>query len=158
MAYITVDTPIGSIVIHGDKTAITGIDLPGNPEPEGPPISTPILTQAKKELLEYFAGKRQGFAIPLRSTGTFFQEAVWSAMQQIPFGETCSYGDLAQAAGSPGAARAVGQANRLNPFPIVVPCHRIIAADGSIGGYMGVKQGDEGMKAWLLRHEGALES
>lgn len=156
MAHIVVESPIGNLVVYGDEKAVTGIDLPGNPEPEGPPTETRILAHARKELKEYFAGKRTQFSIPLRSKGTAFQEAVWSAMQQIPFGETVSYGDLALAAGSPGAARAVGQANRHNPFPIVVPCHRIIAADGSIGGYMGVKQGDEGMKAWLLRHEGAL--
>ncbi|MGB1697167.1 MAG: methylated-DNA--[protein]-cysteine S-methyltransferase [Thermoplasmatota archaeon] len=157
MAHITVETPIGSIVLHGDKNAVTAIDLPGNPIPEGPEEETVVLAQARQQLLEYFAGKRTDFTIPLRSTGTAFQEAVWTAMQQIPFGKTVSYGDLALAAGSPGAARAVGQANRSNPFPIVVPCHRIISADGSIGGYMGVKQGDEGMKAWLLRHEGALD-
>lgn len=155
--HVLVETPIGTMAIHGDRSAVTQIVLPGYPLPEEPEASTPLLKQARKQILEYFENKRTDFEIPLRSKGTPFQEAVWSAMQQVPFGQTRSYGDLALAAGSPGAARAVGQANRNNPFPIVIPCHRIIAADGSIGGYMGQEQGEEGMKAWLLRHEGVLD-
>jgi methylated-DNA-[protein]-cysteine S-methyltransferase len=90
------------------------------------------------------------FDVPVEPRGTPFQERVWRALLRVPFGATCSYGDLARAAGRPGAARAVGGANHANPIALIVPCHRVIAADGTLGGYGGGLD----KKAWLLRHEG----
>lgn len=94
-------------------------------------------TAARRELDEYFAGKRRDFTVPLAPRGTAFQQRVWEALRGIPFGALRNYGDIARAIGKPGASRAVGQANGSNPLPIVVPCHRVIASDGSIGGYTG---------------------
>ncbi len=87
------------------------------------------------QLREYLAGTRTSFDLPLAPSGTPFQQRVWRALAEIPYGAVCGYGDLARHIGKPGAARAVGQANGANPLPIIIPCHRVIAADGSIGGY-----------------------
>lgn len=108
------------------------------------------------ELREYFDGQRRRFSVELAPQGTAFQRAVWDALVQIPFGGTCSYARLAAAIGRPGAARAVGQANGRNPIPILIPCHRVVAADGGIGGYMGAWGEGSGIpiKRWLLKHEG----
>lgn len=105
---------------------------------------------ALRQLREYFAGRRQTFDLELALAGTEFQLATWCALQAIPWGTTCSYAQLAAAVGRPRAVRAVGGANGANPLPIVVPCHRVIAADGSIGGYSGGLD----RKRWLLAHEG----
>jgi methylated-DNA-[protein]-cysteine S-methyltransferase len=95
-----------------------------------------LLRRACRQLGEYFAGTRKVFDLPLDlSFGTPFQQAVWRACAAIPFGKTCSYGDLATAAGYPGAARAVGNALNANRLPVVIPCHRVIAADGTLGGF-----------------------
>jgi len=90
---------------------------------------------ARTQLDEYFAGRRREFTLELAPSGTPFQLQVWQALRAIPFGVLCSYGDIARAIGRPKAVRAVGQANGANPLPIVVPCHRVIASDGTIGGY-----------------------
>ena len=92
---------------------------------------------AASQLGEYFAGKRREFALPLAPVGTEFQLRVWNALRSIPYGAVRNYADIARAIGQPGAARAVGQANGCNPLPIVIPCHRVIASDGTIGGYSG---------------------
>lgn len=97
----------------------------------------PVLREAVRQLDAYFAGELQAFDLPLAPRGTEFQQRVWKALQGIPFGSTCSYGDVAREVGRAGGARAVGQANRNNPLGVVVPCHRVIAADGSLGGYAG---------------------
>lgn len=96
-----------------------------------------LLDRAIEEVDEYFAGKRTEFSIPLAAEGTPFQREVWNALRAIPFGETRSYADVAQAIGKPRAVRAVGAANGKNPLGIVVPCHRVIGADGSLTGYAG---------------------
>jgi len=96
---------------------------------------TPLLKQAAKQLREYFAGGRREFELPLRLKGTPFQLAVWEALRTIPYGETRGYGDIAAQIGKPGAARAVGGANNRNPIAIIVPCHRVIGADGSLVGF-----------------------
>ena len=93
--------------------------------------------KAAQELLEYAAGKRKEFTVPLDVDGTAFQKKVWQALRAIPYGETRSYGEIARQVGNPKAARAVGMANHENPVAIVVPCHRVIASDGSLGGYAG---------------------
>lgn len=96
-----------------------------------------LLEQAKRELAEFFAGKRRQFDVPLSPAGTAFQRAVWKAISTIGFGDTISYGELARRAGFPGSARAAGAATGRNPIGIVVPCHRVVGADGSLTGYAG---------------------
>ncbi len=101
------------------------------------------------QLEAYFAGRRRNFDLPLAPRGTAFQQRVWQALRTIPFGQTCSYRDLAGMIGNPAASRAVGGANRRNPIGLIIPCHRVIAADGGLGGYAcGLAR-----KRWLLEHE-----
>lgn len=97
----------------------------------------PLLRDAAWQLREYFQGRRRIFELPLRTRGTAFQQRVWKALQQIPYGETRSYGEIARAVGEPRAARAVGMACGANPIAIVVPCHRVIRANGDLGGFGG---------------------
>lgn len=111
--------------------------------------SNPLLNQIKKELEEYFAWKRKMFTIPLKPTGTIFQQKAWEALTKIPYGETRSYKEEANLAGNPKAVRAIGWANNKNPIVIIIPCHRVIGADGNLVGYGG---GIE-RKIWLLEHE-----
>jgi methylated-DNA-[protein]-cysteine S-methyltransferase len=108
------------------------------------------------ELREYFAGGRRTFQVPVAPEGTPFQQRVWAALCAIPYGETRSYAQLAEAVGSPRAFQAVGQANRRNPIPIVIPCHRVLSSSGGIGGYLGEPEGGPGtaLKEWLLGLEG----
>jgi AraC family transcriptional regulator of adaptative response/methylated-DNA-[protein]-cysteine methyltransferase len=96
-----------------------------------------LLTQLERELAEYFAGTRTDFTLPLHAPGTAFEERVWRALLDIPFGETRSYEDIARAVGSPKAVRAVGRANGLNRIAIVIPCHRVVNKSGELGGYGG---------------------
>ena len=105
----------------------------------------------RREVTEYFAGKRQHFTVKLAASGTPFQNSVWAALTRIPFGETRSYGELAAELGKPDASRAVGRANATNPICLIVPCHRVIGADGSLTGFA---FGEE-MKRRLLDHESA---
>jgi methylated-DNA-[protein]-cysteine S-methyltransferase len=107
------------------------------------------LAALRTQLQEYFDGERTEFDLPLAPEGTSFQRKVWNALCEIPYGKTMSYGELARHIGQPGAARAVGLANGSNPLPIVVPCHRVIGADGSLTGF----GGGIGRKRWLLSHE-----
>ncbi|ACL69573.1 methylated-DNA--[protein]-cysteine S-methyltransferase [Halothermothrix orenii] len=101
------------------------------------------------QLNEYFTGQRRNFNLPLAPAGTDFQKKVWQELLNIPYGETCSYGDIARALGKPGAARAVGRANGKNPLPIVIPCHRVIGSNGELKGYAcGLWR-----KRWLIEHE-----
>lgn len=109
-----------------------------------------ILEAAALQLKEYFSGKRTSFDLPLDFKGTDFQVSVWKALRKIPFGKTWSYSDLAKAVKSPRAVRAVGTANSKNPLSIIIPCHRVIAKDGSLAGFGGGVQN----KAFLLTHEG----
>jgi methylated-DNA-[protein]-cysteine S-methyltransferase len=106
--------------------------------------------EVRRQLAEYFAGERREFDLALAPAGTPFERAVWGELAKIPFGETRTYGEIAAALGRPGAARAVGRANGANPLPIVVPCHRVIGADGSLTGFGGGLE----VKAWLLELEG----
>lgn len=113
----------------------------------------PVLTMTALQLTQYFAGQRRTFDVPLASdAGTAFQQAVWQALQDIPFGSTCSYGELAARIGQPAAVRAVGAAVGRNPLSIIVPCHRVIGASGSLTGYAGGLP----RKTALLKLEGAL--
>ena len=108
-----------------------------------------MLAEARHQLQAYFAGELESFDLVLALPGTPFQQRVWQALRELAYGETVSYGELARRIGEPGAARAVGLANHNNPLPIVVPCHRVIGADGSLTGF----GGGIGRKRWLLTHE-----
>ena len=116
--------------------------------------SAATLAQAREQLEAYFAGELRAFTLPLRARGTPFQQQVWQALTRIPYGETTSYGAIAAQIGMPGSARAVGAANGQNPIAIVVPCHRVIGANGSLVGYGGGLE----RKTWLLSHEARISA
>ena len=130
------ETEIGKMRIEENGTAITYMDF-GSNESEAPGMETPLLAEAAKQLNEYLAGKRKNFDLPLAPEGTAFQKAVWNALQKIPYGETCSYGEVAKNIERPKASRAVGMANNRNPIMIFIPCHRVIGANGKLVGYAG---------------------
>ncbi|MCX5889288.1 MAG: methylated-DNA--[protein]-cysteine S-methyltransferase [Deltaproteobacteria bacterium] len=151
-------TPLGSLLLTFTANGLAALDfaaegckIPAASPP--PPNLATLIESVKKELAQYFSGQLVDFkALPLDLQGTPFQQKVWQELQRIPRGRTISYKELARRAGSPQAFRAAGQANAVNPIPIIVPCHRVIAADGSLGGYSsGLER-----KEWLLKHEGAL--
>lgn len=142
MTYYThMESPVGKLLLTADEKALTGIYFPGSHSAvvddwkEQP--AHPVLKAAKRQLGEYFAGRRRDFDIPLSPKGTAFQLSVWKALRAIPYGKTRSYGDIARKIGRPKAVRAVGAANGANPISIVVPCHRVIGSDGSLTGYGG---------------------
>ena len=136
MDRIVFGTPVGLMALEGREDALTALYLPNTPvEPVG--AETPLLAQGREELLEYFGGKRRTFDLPLKPQGTPFQQRVWAALREIPYGETRSYGQIAAQVGNPKAGRAVGMANNRNPIAIIVPCHRVIGANGSLTGYAG---------------------
>jgi len=145
-------SPIGPLRLVARTDALVAIDFPDHDGGlEARPIRAPhtILDRARKELDEYFAGKRTEFSVPLSADGTPFQQKVWDALVTIPFAQTWSYGQLAKKIGRPSASRAVGAANGRNPLPIIVPCHRVIGASGSLVGFGGGLP----TKKWLLAHE-----
>ena len=144
------DFPLGRFGLAEPDGAITHLLLPTTPEPAGcTQGETPLLREAARQLEEYFAGRRRVFDLPLSPRGTAFQRRVWEALQAIPYGETCTYKDLAIAVGSPKGFRAVGMANHCNPIAIFIPCHRVVGTNGSLTGYAGGLD----MKAALLRLE-----
>lgn len=146
-------SPIGKLTLTGSKTAVTGLYFEDDPHVNPPPTSwtqrEDLFQLPTKQLLEYFAGARTTFDFALSATGTPFQRKVWQELTHIPYGVTVSYGALADRIGLPGSARAVGGANGRNPISIVVPCHRVIGADGSLTGY----GGGIVRKRWLLDFE-----
>jgi methylated-DNA-[protein]-cysteine S-methyltransferase len=146
-----VPSPIGDLTVTADADGITGLYMEGDAHAlaTAPATDSPLLAEARAQLDAYFAGRLTVFDLPLSLGGTPFQQRVWTRLQTIPFGCTTSYGALAAALGQPTAMRAVGLANGRNPVSIVVPCHRVIGADGSLTGYGG---GIE-RKRWLLAHE-----
>ena len=132
-----IDSPVGGLRIHSSAGLVTAIGFDAF-EPRGARMSDPVIDLAEQQLAEYFAGQRTDFDLPLASDGTEFQKKVWAELQRIPYGETATYGDIARRLGyEPGISRAVGAANGANPIPVVVPCHRVIGADGSLTGYAG---------------------
>ena len=141
MKYRYVKSPIGDILIAGDDDGLRFIGFPegkGRIEPQpGWTRSERAFADAAKQLREYFAGRRRAFDLRLAPTGTRFQRAVLEVLQRIPYGETRSYADIAEAIGNPRAVRAVGAANGRNPLPIVIPCHRVIGSNGSLTGFGG---------------------
>jgi methylated-DNA-[protein]-cysteine S-methyltransferase len=155
MRYTLIPSPLGDLVAQRDDLGITGLYLP-----TGKHAVTDRMTgirdddgfeMLRLQLAQYFSGKRREFDLPLHASGSPFQQRVWAALREIPYGETWSYGHTAEAIGAPTASRAVGLANGQNPISIVVPCHRVIGANGSLTGYGG---GIEA-KRWLLSHEAA---
>ena len=133
-------SPIGPLTLVEEDGALAAVrfhpDLPRDAASFALP-STPLLRQAAAELREYFAGQRRQFTVPLAPKGTPFQQKVWKALQEIPYGETRSYKEIAIAAGNEKACRAVGLANNRNPLPIFIPCHRVVGSDGKLVGYAG---------------------
>jgi len=151
----TIESPIGTITLVADDEALVELHLPdekaasATSAEDTAPEQHAVLAQAAAELGEYFAGDRVEFEVPLAPQGTAFQLAAWQALRSIPYGETVSYGEQARRLGDRNLARAVGAANGRNPLPIVVPCHRVVGANGHLTGFGG---GIE-CKAWLLDHE-----
>ncbi len=139
-------TPIGPLAICSDEGMICAVSF--TREALCPP-TTPLLEEAARQLNAYFAGTLTNFDLPLRLEGTPFRLQCWEALRTIPYGETISYGEQARRIGNPKAVRAVGGANHHNPISIIVPCHRVIGADGSLTGY----GGGVDLKAWLIAHE-----
>lgn len=125
---VSLKSPLGRLEIHGEKGGIL---------------------QCRRQLMEYFRGTRRVFCLPLDLSGTDFQKKVWRRLMKIPYGQTVSYAELARAIGRPKAYRAVANACGQNPLPILIPCHRVIASDGKLGGYSSRLK----RKRWLLRHE-----
>ncbi len=156
-AYDSYMSPIGNIHVVVDETGVSKVFLTEDQweefikEHEGIQRDKHLCSSVIKQLDEYFSGKRKDFDIQLSVEGTEFGKTVWNALQQIPYGETRSYVDIAQAIGKPKACRAIGQANKRNPLPIIIPCHRVIGANGEMTGYMG-KRGI-GVKEYLLEME-----
>ncbi len=133
----TVDSPVGPLLLTSDGTSLTRLLFDVRPDPSWTPEPDPLLDRAVTQLAEYFAGERTDFDLPLDPAGTPFQLVVWQALRAIPYAETINYGQLALRVGNARASRAVGLANGRNPVAIVVPCHRVIGATGSLTGYGG---------------------
>ncbi len=151
-----VDSPLGGLILVASGEGLTYIQFPAQkgepPSGEAGTATESILDLAEAQLIEYFAGRRVRFELPLCPVGTEFQLAVWWALADIAYGSTLSYGELARRIGRPKAVRAVGAANGANPLPIVLPCHRVIGADGSLTGFGGGLPA----KISLLELEGVL--
>ena len=141
MLYTTFDSPLGELLAVGDGHALHGLYMQeGRTAMAVQPAwrsAHEEFADVREQLAEYFDGRRRAFDLPLVMAGSAFQQRVWRALQDIPYGETISYGELARRVGVPSAARAVGVANHHNPVSIVIPCHRVIGADGSLTGYGG---------------------
>lgn len=137
MFYTTLEAPVGELYIAEDNGSIVFISYEKANMEKGIEKQTPLLLLAKQQLNEYFDGSRKSFELPLHPSGTEFYKRVWKAVEEIPYGETRSYKQIAAAAGAPKACRAVGGANHNNPIVIVIPCHRVIGAQGKLTGYGG---------------------
>jgi methylated-DNA-[protein]-cysteine S-methyltransferase len=140
--YDPIESPLGELLLVGDGHALTGLHM--LPDRRGAPRGGTgwrrdqgSFREVAEQLRAYFAGELREFDLPLAPRGTRFQREVWAALREIPYGRTVSYGELAEAVGRPGAARAVGAANGRNPISIVIPCHRVIGAAGALTGYGG---------------------
>lgn len=147
----TVPSPLGNLSIATTAEALVSLTFADPVQPLRPP-TTPLGREVARQLDGYFADPHWRFTLPLAMSGTAFQQRVWQAMAAIPSGDTRSYGQVATALGS--AARAVGGACRANPIPVIVPCHRIVATGGGLGGFSGAVDGTPlARKRWLLDHE-----
>jgi methylated-DNA-[protein]-cysteine S-methyltransferase len=149
LSRVVVTSPVGPWAVEGDADGITKIYLPyEHARATSGPVPK-VVARAARQLAEYFAGSRKRFDVPLHDAGTSFQQDVWHALTDIPYGQVRSYGEIAASVGRPQAYRAVGNANGKNPWPVVVPCHRVVASDG-LGGYGGGLD----VKRYLLALEG----
>jgi methylated-DNA-[protein]-cysteine S-methyltransferase len=154
LAYSHIDSPVGPLLLAGDTEGLRTIRFAeggsaAEPEPDWRRDDA-MLAGARAQLAAWFAGTRRDFELPIAPQGTPFQLRVWALLAEIPWGHTTTYGALATKLGKPGSARAVGAANGANPLPIVLPCHRVFGADGSLTGF----GGGLAAKRWLLAHEG----
>lgn len=153
--YTHVDSPIGPLLTSGERFAdgmtITGLYIPGHDRRPGPDWvrDDGAFDELRRQLDQYFAGRRRDFDLRADAPGTPFQRRVWAELRRIDYGRTASYGDVALAIGAPSASRAVGGANGRNPISIIVPCHRVVGSDGRLTGYAGGVTA----KSWLLAHE-----
>lgn len=149
----TFESPIGPLTLTAEAGYLTGLHMQDQAHPplhqERWREDASPFRPVTKQLSAYFAGELTEFDLPMQTAGTDFQRSVWKGLSEIPYGETISYAGLARRVGNPNACRAVGLANGRNPIAVIVPCHRVIAADGSLGGYGGGLD----RKSWLLRHE-----
>ena len=154
--YKIITSPVGILTLVTDNKSLTQLswENPGKVTVQRDPAyedeNHPLLLQAAEELNEYFAGKRQSFSIDVDPEGTEFQKKVWKALLTIPFGKTKTYGEIAALIGNPDAVRAVGGAANKNPVPVIIPCHRVIGADGKLVGFGGGLE----RKEYLLEIEG----
>jgi methylated-DNA-[protein]-cysteine S-methyltransferase len=141
LAYTSIDSPIGELLLVGDGERLHGLYMQAGRKPASVAAhwqcSAAPFAAVRAQLEEYFAGERSQFDVALTLQGNAFERRVWAALQRIPYGETVSYGEIATRIGSPTAARAVGLANGRNPVAVIVPCHRVIGADGGLTGYGG---------------------
>lgn len=159
-----IEAPPGPLLAVADADALLLLEFSGRKSPERlrrllpagasltPGLNGP-LRQLKQELAEYFSGTRRDFSVPLRTSGTEFQESVWAELRRIPYGEVIPYAELARRVGRPKAFRAAAQANGANRISIIIPCHRVVNSGGRLGGYGGGLD----RKRWLLKLEGAEE-
>jgi len=130
-------SPIGILVLGEEEGFLTRVSYQEQLKTPYVIEKTPLLHQAEQQLMEYFQGERTTFTLPLKPMGTEFQKKVWQGLQNIPYGDTASYGDIAKEIGNPKGARAVGLANNKNPISIIIPCHRVIGKNGKLVGYGG---------------------
>ena len=162
---LLLSSPVGPLLIEYEPDGVREVRF--WPQGEHPPAGTrdePARTdtlgrEIVRQVRDYFSGTRRDFDLPLAVAGTEFQGRVWAALRRIPAGEVRTYRDVAVEIGSPKGVRAIGQANRANRIPILIPCHRVVASGGGLGGYAGSETGaGVEVKRWLLRHEGALRA
>jgi methylated-DNA-[protein]-cysteine S-methyltransferase len=158
MIYTTFDSPIGELLLAGDGGALSRLSMQSAPRPRAidprwQRRDRPF-AQIREQLEEYFAGARYGFDVELALAGNPFELRVWNALLEIPYGETATYGQIATELGDPAFARAVGLANARNPVAVIVPCHRVIGANGSLTGYGGGLE----RKRFLLDLEAGVSS
>jgi methylated-DNA-[protein]-cysteine S-methyltransferase len=157
VAWTRLASPLGDLLLTSDGEALTGVRFDGHAH--APPLPerarrddrAAVFSEARRQLAAYFAGELRSFTLRIAPRGSELQQKVWAALREIPYGATSSYGALARRLGAAGHARAVGHANARNPLSIVVPCHRVVGADGALTGYAG----GVARKRWLLAHEGA---
>jgi methylated-DNA-[protein]-cysteine S-methyltransferase len=150
MLYATIEpSPIGPLKLVSNGDALVELWLPGSFEDDGADSPDPVVREAARQLADYFEGRLQRFDLPLAPQGTAFQQRVWRALLDIPYGRTASYGEIAAVIDAPGKARAVGAANGQNPIAIIIPCHRVIGSHGELVGYGGGLD----RKRWLLELE-----
>jgi methylated-DNA-[protein]-cysteine S-methyltransferase len=149
MFWTVVDSPIDPLLLVGDETGLRELQMAPHEPPPGAERDDEVLAPVAAQLADYFAGRRLAFDLSLAPVGTAFQQKVWLALREIPYGRTTTYGEIAGGLGQPTASRAVGLANGRNPIAVIVPCHRVIGANGTLTGFGGGLP----RKRWLLEHE-----